>query len=186
VDLRGNTMSRGLQTDGQVALDRVEVALNSGGGILAGSTAELLLRNSMVAGNGATTEDAIVLTDADATVLYSSIAGFQDGQSQAISCTGGFTLDVRNSILLKRDVSGGALECTGATVTASHSGNINNTDGTAWFSGWPTNLRLTTAGKTEFGSVALWQAGDPATDIDGGLRPDTAGTPDVAGAHLGP
>ena len=48
------------------------------------------------------------------------------------------------------------------------------------------DLRLTATGVTLFGDVALWQAGDPAADIDGAARPTTPDSADVAGVDLGP
>jgi hypothetical protein len=35
---------------------------------------------------------------------------------------------------------------------------------------------------TEIETAALWETGDPTTDIDGDSRPVTDGTPDFAGA----
>src|SRR5690606_25640549 len=102
IDLAGNLNSRALQVDGRLALDRVEVALNSGGGIAASSTAELLVRNSVVAGNGTGNADAVALVGSTATFLYSSLSGVSDAPSAAVNCSGGHSLTVRNSILLKR------------------------------------------------------------------------------------
>jgi hypothetical protein len=188
LDLRLNGSAVGLQTAGLVALDAVEIASNNGGGILASSGAELLVRNSIVAANGDNqTEDAITLAGAAATVLYSSIAGLTVDPSAAINCSSTYTLTVRNSILLKRYGAGEALVgCGNATVTNSYNDSIDGATGLSWFSGWASDLRLTANGVTAFTDVALWQSGDPAADIDGAPRPSVGGTPDVAGAHEGP
>jgi hypothetical protein len=33
-------------------------------------------------------------------------------------------------------------------------------------------------------TAAIWQTGDPTTDIDGDPRPSTDGSPDIAGADI--
>ena len=53
-----------------------------------------------------------------------------------------------------------------------------------WFMALPSGLSLTLDGAAVFGGLAVWNTGDPLTDIDGDLRPDVAGTEDVAGADV--
>jgi len=193
IDLRLNGNAVAVQTSGLVALDRVEITQNSGGGINATGTAELLVRNSIIAGNGTNTP-AVVLSGATFDAVFSSIAGPDtSGMVAAISCTTSPDLSVRNSVLFKVN-SGSTLEgCSAATIDHTAGDEQLSGTGNTTFTVEPSlfenlgngNLRLTAAGKAEFDGVALWQPGDPVTDIDGALRP-TAEGPDVAGAHLGP
>src|SRR5690606_17893169 len=124
------------------------------------------------------------LTGATAIVLFSSIAtGLNEEFSNAILCAGGYDLTIRSSFLLKRFGAGSALSgCSNATISNTHDDSVDTATAQSWFAGWPGNLRLTAAGKDQFDGVALWQPGDPTTDIDGQPRPTTEG-PDVAGAH---
>jgi hypothetical protein len=194
IDLRGNTASRGIQADGLVALDRVEIAQNSSGGINATGTAELLIRNSIIAGNG-TSATAIQLGEGKLDLFFSSV-GSVIGTSAAVSCGPGHTLTVRSSILFNRNANPTVASCTSASITHTSAdetltgtGNDNFGDPEQMPSLFVNldngNLRLTADGKAAFDGVALWQPGDPPTDIDGGGRP-TSEAPDVAGAHLGP
>ena len=59
-------------------------------------------------------------------------------------------------------------------------------DGTQdWFIDYfGADLSLSPNGATIFLDIAQWQAGDPATDIDGTPRPAMDGTPDYAGADV--
>src|SRR5690606_9370073 len=100
IDLRGNTNNAvAVQAAGLVALDRVEITSNNGGGINATGTAELLVRNSIIAGNGDDL-DAIALGQAKLELIYSSVAGKASlGSASAISCSPGHQASVRNSIL---------------------------------------------------------------------------------------
>src|SRR5690606_28483289 len=52
IDLKSNGNAVAISAAGRVALDRAEIAQNSGGGIQASSTAELIIRSSIIAGNG--------------------------------------------------------------------------------------------------------------------------------------
>ena len=192
IDLKGNTGSRGLQAAGLVALDRVEIASNNGGGINATSTAELLIRNSIVAANGFSAK-AIALNDGTLDVLYSAIGGTAD-PSAAISCSAGHTFTVRNSLLFNRNSAATLEGCSNATISQSAgdetldgAGNTTFTVEAALFENLDNgNLRLTAAGKTQFSAVASWLDGDPPVDIDETARNKSDGQSDVAGAHLGP
>ena len=192
LDVVGNTFTAlGLQASGRVVLDAVKVTSNNGGGVSANNTAELIIRTSFVA---ATTNDvdAISLGGATLSLRSSSVAG--SFNSAAVSCTSGHDLTIRNSILFNRD-AGPTLDACGNAVISYSAGdevlpgnnNVQSTIDASLFAGLSSgDLLLTPAGVTTFTDVALWQTGDPATDIRGNPRPTTDGTPDVCGADEGP
>ena len=194
IDLKSNGNAVAISAAGRVALDRVEIAQNSGGGIgTSGTSAELLIRNSIIAGNGNSDVHAISLGQGKLELLFSSVGGGTISPSAAISCAGGHDLTVRNSVLFNRHAGGPLESCGNATI--SHTAADENLSGTgntlftveaSLFANLNNgNLRLTANGLSAFDAVALWQPGDPLTDIDGQPRPTTEG-PDVAGAHRGP
>src|SRR5690606_14829813 len=92
------------------------VALNSGGGIAASSTAELLVRNSVV--SAPNDVNAIVLSNGSLELLYTTVAGAFD-PSFAISCDASHTLTIRNSVLFNRHAGATLDGCTNAAITHS-------------------------------------------------------------------
>lgn len=190
LELRGNTLGAGMEIDGSTLyLDRSEIVANNQGAIIAGAGSTLLLRNC-TAGGDVNNVAAVQTTDADLSVLYSTLAG-GFGMSSALTCSGG-TVEVRNSILVSESADP-ELSCPGATVTYSASEVIISGEGnaelgdlnTAWFVNYGQgNLRLSATGQVEVQDVALWTLGDPATDLDGDPRPMTDGTADYAGADV--
>ena len=53
-----------------------------------------------------------------------------------------------------------------------------------WMSGFDTGDYELTSADMAWLSAATWLDGDPATDINGTLRPDQDGAMDVVGAHI--
>jgi hypothetical protein len=194
----GNTMGLGLRVNDALAwVDRSRIVQNSGGGVLAENGAELTLRNCFVtgAGNGIS---AVVLTDANASILYSTMFSSAFAPTAALSCAGATNASMRNSIVV---TEGGALgneiDCAGIDSTHSATeallpgeGNVSVgmfPDGTPeqWFSNVTIgDLGLQNDGLTLFADVALWTMGDPPNDIDSDPRPAVDGTPDFAGADV--
>ena len=107
------------------------------------------------------------------------------------------TVDIRNSIIVSQ---GGTppdeLSCPSATITYSATEGVVGGDGNDavgpfpampadWFMSYAAgDFHLAAEGLTVFADVALWQTGDPLTDIDGDPRPAVDGTPDYAGADV--
>jgi hypothetical protein len=77
------------------------------------------------------------------------------------------------------DISASALESALPNNTAVGDPNV------AWFVNVSTgDFHLTPAAPAEIATAAVWQTGDPKTDIDGDARPTTDGTADYAGADV--
>ena len=194
VNLTGNTSSRGANVDGQLALDAVEVRNNTGGGLDASSSAELRLRNTIVAGNN-TDVPAIALGGGSLELVYSSVGG-SFGTSPGIECGSGHQLTIRNAVVFS--LGSEALESCGsaavsftaidAAVAPAGEGNVTfDATSPGLFASLNTgDLRLTSSGQGVFGGVASWRWGDVPADIDGLPRPSTDGAPDAAGASVGP
>jgi len=176
----------GLLVDGGRAwVDRGRIVGNFGGGIVAQNSAELVLRNCFV-GGGAQDVDAIALNDSTLDMLYTTAGGggVLAGQARALFCGGGFTAEVRNSILVSADPMA-EVECSGAMLTNSVTEAEVGALDIGWFENYVAgNLSLTPTGADIFRDVALWQEGDPSTDIDGDPRPTVDATPDYAGADV--
>jgi len=175
----------------QVWLDRSTIAQNSGVGVRVETGAELMMRNCFVGGD-ANVDALEVITNATATVLYSTLAA-EFGSSSALSCDGTATVTVSDSILLARD-SDVEVEC--ASLNADHTatnmmelmgdGNVpvGATDET-WFANYNTgDFHLINAGPATFMDIAQWDPGDPTVDIDGNPRPDQGPSLDFAGADV--
>ena len=181
-------------TNGLAWMDRTRIVQNSGGGIIAEADAELVLRNSIVSGNGsgaANTRGLEVTGGAHARVLYTTVARNDAQTVDSIHCDGG-TVEVRNSIVVGRD--GGSIDCLGIEVTTSAvdeniDGGDNKLVNADMAPGWffsiaEADYHLSAAGEMEFGGVAQWQPGNPLMDIDGEARPQTEDGGDYAGADV--
>ena len=181
----GNTMGLGLRVDDAFAwVDRSRIVQNSGGGVRAENGAELVLRNCFVGGASADV-DAIALDGSILEMAYTTVGGGSVivTQTRALFCTNGATADARNSILLSLDPMP-EIVCPGVMLTNSASEAEVGFDAT-WFNGYATgDFSLSASGATTFADIAVWQSGDPTTDLDGDPRPAIDGTPDYAGADV--
>lgn len=163
-----------------VTVRRASVHHNGGGGIRQFGGA-LLLENAVIGRNGDGEHGpAVNLQFADATVLYSTIAGNDGVGHDSIQCLDA-TGRVRNSIITGMANQSVDLDCfefdfvTNAIDTLSFAGADSNVVG-AYQVGWfdePENgdFRLLNPVFTPFGDVALWTDGDPSLDADGTIRP---------------
>jgi len=187
IQMSGNADDRGLVVDGgQAWADGSRIVQNTGGGVLAQNGAELVLRNCFVGGNAADV-DAIALNDSTLDMLYTTAGGGSviGGRTRALFCDGGASATVRNSILVSLDPMP-EVECSGVMLTTSATeAEAGPLDAIGWFSGYAAgNFSLTMSGADIFRDLALWQSGDPPTDIDGDPRPTVDATPDYAGADV--
>lgn len=191
IQVSGNssTTHAGVRLDsGQAWIDRSRIILNNGGGIVAQSGAELVLRNCFMGGS-INNEATAIVNGATATVVYSTLAaGF--GGATAMTCDGTATVDVRNSILVAETGSNEIL-CTGATidysVTEMNLGGTNTGLGemqTSWFADYAGGDFHLAIAPVSIGNAAQWESGDPSIDIDGDPRPAIDGVPDAAGADI--
>jgi hypothetical protein len=173
-------------------VDNCQIAQNTGGGITVSDSAYLHLRNSMVAGGSNDDSVGVLVESATLDALYATISGDDDGfdGGTALRCTGTSTVGVRNSVVVKTG-SGAEIECDEADV--SYSATETATPGTGnvtlgsvmanWFVSVASDLHLNNP-PGDLTTAAQWQSGDPATDIDGELRPTEDGSPDYAGADV--
>ncbi len=181
-DLRitgGNDL--GLLVDGGTAeLERCWVVANDGGGIRAQGGATLSLVNCFVGGN-ATAAAALVSNNSTVDVLYSTLVRNANFGDPVIGCTAPVATTIRNSIIVSQvDSTDTEISCDGVSLTTNAIQSTLTPE--AWFADLTAgDFHLTASGTTEFADTALWQAGDPATDIDGDARPKTDGT---AGADV--
>lgn len=176
----------GFRANGGIAwIDRSRIIQNSGGGILAENSASLTVRNCFI-GGGTTDVDAVAINGASLAMVYTTAGGgtVLAGRSRALFCEGPTIAQVRNSILLSADTMP-EVECPIGTITDSATesdvGNLNP----GWFSSYASgDFSLSGSGANVFADFAVWQEGDPVTDIDGEPRPAVAGTPGYAGADV--
>lgn len=176
--------------------DRSRIVQNSGGGVLAESGAELVLRNCFVGGS-LDDVDALQVNGATASVLYSTL-GSGTFNASALTCNAPIAVDVRNSLLVTR---GGTppdeVACPAAAITYTATEGAVGGEGNAavgmfpggspgdWFRGYTTgDFSLQNQGLTVFADIAQWNTNDPLLDIDGDPRPAVDGTPDYAGADV--
>jgi hypothetical protein len=183
--------SSGIRVNGGSAwIERSKIVNNTGGGIVVDGGGMLWLENSFVGGS-IDDQKAIDITDGTATILYSTLAaGF--ATAAALVCEDGSNTTVRNSLLVARTDSD-ELICPNVTITNSAlemavPGNteLGSMTDTSWFvdGGYAAgDFRLSGTHPEAINTAAVWQTGDPATDIDGTARPTTDGSPDFAGAH---
>jgi hypothetical protein len=197
INLTLNGSSLGIDAKGNLALDDVEVRQNDGGGIDAGSTADIRVRNTFIASNG--NADGISLGGGSLELLYSSVhaGSLSTTNVEAINCDDGNNITIRNSILFSEGMAATVNNCTNATIsftasdtTSALPGNDNSifdlTNPGGYFANLGQgNLRLEGPNKDQFQNLAQWLDGDPPGDIDGNPRPSTDMAPDTPGAHLG-
>jgi hypothetical protein len=185
----------GLDIDGASAwVQRCELVNNDGCGILVDGGGELVLENSFVGGN-VTDVAALAVTEGTVEVVYSTVVAGAKVlvDPTALACTMGNGVMVRNSILVSPAVEP-AVVCDGASITDSVLEDItdfpDNTEamfGAGWFVNYAQgDFSINPAmAPAIVATAATWQAGDPATDIDGvDLRPTVPGTADYAGADI--
>jgi hypothetical protein len=103
-----------------------------------------------------------------------------------LRCTTPVAVEIRNSIVVTQ---GGTppdeLSCGSASVATSATEVDVGNFVIGWFGNYNAgDFSLSGTGATTFADIAVWEAGDPATDIDGDLRPDVDGSPDYAGADV--
>jgi hypothetical protein len=173
-----------LVNGGQAWLDRTRVVQNSGGGIVAQSNAELVLRNCFV--GGGTEVIGVEVIDASARVVYTTVVASTFMSTPAFGCTSPGMVDIRNSIVVSQGGSSpDELSCAGAdVVTSATEADVGSAD-ILWFVDFNGgDFSLSGTGATTFADIAQWQTGDPLTDIDGAPRPASDGTPDHAGADI--
>lgn len=201
LQLSGNssTMVPGMQvTGGRAWVDRSRIVQNSGGGIVAETNAELVLRNCFV-GQDANDVNALEVNDATADILYSTL-GSGTVSATSLACASPMDVIVRNSIIVSRGNAGTSsfdIMCPEAmvTYTATESlvigmgnemvGDLPTAMPDQWFVGFGAgDFHLQNQGLTVFADIAQWTVSDPPTDIDGDPRPEVDGTADFAGADV--
>jgi len=174
-------------TGSTVTVSNSPIINNDGGGLVATANSNISLTNVFV---GQTTEAIVIdVTDSELDTLYTTVVGFDVvGNTPALRCTNG-TTRVRNSIIVTRlGAPGTEVACPDAELTnnatESSVGPFPDADPSEWFVDYDQgDYHLQNDGLIDFAGLALWQEGDPATDIDGDARPISPG-PDVAGADV--
>ncbi|MCX4247877.1 right-handed parallel beta-helix repeat-containing protein [Paraliomyxa miuraensis] len=179
--------------------DRSRIVDNAGGGILVEEQAKATVRNCFVGGVLPNVE-ALEVDDVGTVVevSYSTLIGGGGGDdgdgTHALQCSP-FPLNpliqLKNSIVLDTGPADNGAECDSAGLDYSalefaHAGNTkvdSYTDGLDWFTDTTTDFTLTGEGAAVFANIAVWNEGDPPTDILGTPRPGN-GMPDFAGAHI--
>ena len=176
-----NNAQAGLDISGGCAahLRRTVVRANSAGGISAsGDTTEVRLTNAAVVANTNTSAIAAVVlqSSADIFAVYSTIADNLAGlgDPDSIVCSGS-SGEVRNSIVLGAEASSvsgcGGVSFSDNAVDSTALGGSNTDVGPhddAWFSNPAAgDYGLSASGETTFMNIAMWEDGDPLTDIDG-------------------
>ncbi|MEM7153934.1 MAG: right-handed parallel beta-helix repeat-containing protein [Myxococcota bacterium] len=175
-----NNDSVGLTVSGGCAahLRRSVVSNNDSGGVEAtGTTTVVSLETSVIAsnGNGTSSFGGVDLDGAEFRAVYTTIAG-NDSTDAAMSirCQGSSSGDVRNSIVVGRDPDSVG-ECPELVLANSGTDGGDEPSNTvvgafdiSWFEDPAMgNFRLSDLGRDVFENIAMWQDGDPPTDIDG-------------------
>jgi len=197
VIISGTPNSRpGLRINGGSAwIEQSKIVNNTGGGIVVEGGGTLMLENSFVGGL-ASDVPTVIVNDGSFNIVYSTIGATAVGTT-ALECADGTGSSIRNSIVVFSngvDPNGGELLCPnidlGNNALEGNFGGSNVSLGDM-STGWFTNLNggfnsgeffLSGSHPDEINTAARWQAGDPATDIDGDPRPTTDGSEDYAGA----
>lgn len=174
-----------------VFVDRAAIVSNQGGALTVSQGSKLRAYNSILGGDR-NNVPAVEIDASDADIVYSTIAG-GFGSAMALRCSGDGLHRVRNSIVVAES-AGGEVDCPDAVIensaleSAFGMGNraVGPVDTANWFvdfAGGDLHLNAEIP-ETLFGAVAIWEPGDPSTDIDGDPRPTTAEAPDWCGADI--
>jgi hypothetical protein len=174
---------------GTATIRRSQIVNNTGGGIVVDGGGMLMLENSFVGGGNNNNVSAIHVVSGTVDMTCSTVgSGF--GTSSALLCDGDQNVTVRNSLLVSAS-DDDELQCPSASVTSSALEMANGDNlllgsmSSAWFTDYDNGDFHIAQAQPGLEAAATWQTGDPATDIDGDLRPTTDG-PDFAGADVIP
>ena len=196
IALYGNNGLAGaaVQVDaGRAHIQRSSIFSNAGGGVSGDNGAFVHVENSFVGGSIVDAEAIAIRSASDASILYSTVLTGTGSTARSLQCTNAGTVDVRNSILLG-ETAADSVQCSGGTFlnNASDQGlglgnaTVQEFDGANevwWFADYAAgDFHLT--GSMPFCLIGVWEDGDPATDIDGDLRPTMDGAVDCAGADI--
>jgi len=169
----------GLDVSGCNAYLRRTVIADNGGGGLDMSGGELRITTSAIGLNGNELSSSVGGLRVDGTIVdvtYSSLVGNEalDNTRGSVFCVGGVSGVIRNSIVIGAgdSISGcddimfdwSALDTAGFSGSNVDVGPVTP----GWFVGLAANdFHLTASGQETFADIALWEPGDPLTDIDG-------------------
>ena len=188
--VRNNQLGMDISGTCAAHLRRTVINNNAAGGIEV-SSGQLSMRNSAVGRNGDDLSSTVGGMRLDGTVVditYSSIVGNEtvNPDRGSMFCLGGEAGSIRNSIIVG---AGSSIDgCDG--IMFSHDAlddsgvmgtNLEDVGATmpTWFEGLGLgDFRLTATGQTIFDGLAIWEPGDPLTDIDGDpIATDSESTP---------
>ena len=182
--LRANAAAPAIRvTGGYLHAQRIELAQNEGGGIIARDGATVVLENSMIA-DWDSDVPGLDFDDATLTARYLSF-GYA-GAGPSLVCTDSATVSIRNSLVVSY-WGPDWIDCPTAVLAASvRPEDVGQPPGDfVWFENHVAgDLHLRPEGAAVFADYAQWNTGDPATDIDGDPRPRVDGTPDFPGADV--
>lgn len=197
----GAQSTAGITVDGsQLHLQRTRIVQNSGGGIALTNSARAVIENSFVGGNISDYPAVAVDTNARVEVLYSTL--YVSDFTNVLSCSSvADEVVVRNSLIAARGVFD-EIACDAATLSVTYTataspaaapfpgeGNVGVGEfpqlaPEEWFVDVNNDFSLQNEGASLMQDVALWVAGDPATDITGVTQRPSREGPDYAGAHI--
>lgn len=180
-----------------VSVRRTQLRGNVTGGISI-TDQPLVVQNSFITlnGSGGSEVSGVQLVDAEASIVYASIANNNavGSEGDAMTCTGTVAATVRNSIVWAEDTNE-SIACSSGQLTMEHSvtdDSVFTGDTTSntllevqpgAFVDFATgNLRVTSM--SPFADLAQWSEGDPRTDIDGDPRPQPGPADDYVGADV--
>ncbi|MCA9648441.1 MAG: hypothetical protein H6712_19695 [Myxococcales bacterium] len=197
----------GVSVDGaRLWVDRSSIVRNDGGALNAVGFANAIVRNSFL-GQDFDNVETLVVGRASVSLLYSTVAAGAEndnGPSYGIHCTDAALSNVVlvNSIVFATGYFSDGnvdIECGDFNIDIGYSSIENNNslaiDETVhvnwsspasaglWFVSHDSgDYHLAGLGASVFAGIAMWQDGDPSTDIDGEGRPSVGGSSDYAGA----
>lgn len=184
----GNGLASGMRINGGSAwIERSEIVNNAGGGIIVDGGGMLMLENSFV--GGSSSNPAIMQVEGTIDINFSTLALAPAIETPTLECADGSGVEVRNSIVMSTNAAT-EVACANVTILSSalemamgDNVALGNVD-INWFTDYLAgDFHLKSNNyPTEIQAAALWESGDPTTDIDGDLRPMADGTPDFAGA----
>ena len=171
-----NNAQAGMDISGGCAahLRRGMVSANGSGGIVASGSPVYLVNTAV--GENVDTQDiaGIRITNGELWVSYSSIVANLAVMDPVdnIQCFGTPAGEIRNSIVVAmagNSASGcGSLTWENNGLDADLSGtNVSVGYAAGWFDPAEGDFHLTTTGETTFTDIAMWQEGEPTTDVDG-------------------